>query len=93
MPFFRIHIYQFLTRYQVLIFLWRVLLPLIFICVLPKAENLLQEFFMAEGIIRILCNIWSFRGPALLASRSAGLCVLAFMLEESLQELCMWYFF
>ncbi|MCB0632034.1 MAG: hypothetical protein R2824_04740 [Saprospiraceae bacterium] len=85
---FRIHILlQQLTKHQVLSFLWRLLLPLALIMILPAAENILQKAFLAEGIFRVFCRIWSFRGPMLLAFRSAGIGVFAFMLEESLQEL------
>lgn len=88
MPIIQLHsLFQYCSRREVKAFLWRLLLPLVLLLALPHAENMLQDVFMAEGILRVGCNIWSFRGPALLAFRYKGICVLGFLLEESLQEL------
>lgn len=69
----------------------RLFLPIVLICLLPTEEMFLQNLFQGEGLFRVIQCAWSFRFSFLILIKKTGICGMAFILEEILQKLFLYF--
>lgn len=72
-------------------FAGRLLLPILLIYCLPAEENILQNLFQGEGLLRIFHGAWPLRSSLLRALKATTIGSVSFVAEEVLQAICLWY--